>query len=118
MKNLAAVESADLMIDPYAPSSSTTAFMDSLAGNKPRDFRDSLLSRSSSFSSTSRGSVRGSMYRSTAFDRQRCGSLTGKSRRHIFTEMAMRDMFFMLVTSRTFFSALSDFELMTGFNQF
>lgn len=32
--------------------------------------------------------------------------------------MAMRDMIFMLVTSRTFFSAMSDFELMTGFNQF
>ena len=29
MKNLAADES----VDPYAPSSSTTAFMDSLAGN-------------------------------------------------------------------------------------
>ena len=66
----------------------------------------------------SRGSVRGSIYRSTAYDRQRSASLKGKSRRHIYTEMAMRDMFFMLVTSRTFFAALSDFELMTGFNQF
>ena len=32
--------------------------------------------------------------------------------------MAMRDMFFMLVSGRDFFSALSDHELMTGYNQF
>lgn len=32
--------------------------------------------------------------------------------------MAMRDMFFMLVTSKTFYTAMSDFELITGFNQF
>jgi len=30
----------------------------------------------------------------------------------------MRDMLFMLVSGRNFFSCLSDFELMTGFNQF
>jgi len=44
--------------------------------------------------------------------------MKGKSRRQVYTEMAMRDMFFMLVSGKNFFSALSDHEIMTGFNQF
>ena len=42
----------------------------------------------------------------------------GKSKREVFVEMAMRDMFFMMVTKTHLYSAMSDFEIMAGFNQF
>ena len=42
--------------------------------------------------------------------------MSGKSRRQVFTEMAMRDMYFMLMSKRSFFAAMSDHEIMTGFH--
>ena len=106
--------STEEIVDPYAPSESSNFLNKSL-----RQSIDQSRSRSnSSFSSASsqnRGGSRGSLYRSTHYDRQKRNN-ADKSRRQVFTEMAMRDIQFMLVTGKHVFSALSDYELMEGFN--
>ena len=106
--------------DPYAPTDSSSFISQSLRSSISANnhSRTSSFSSNSSSQNRSRSGSRGSLYRSTNYDRQgdQQRSKVGKSRRQIFTEMAMRDMQFMLVSRRHVFGALSDYELMEGFN--
>ena len=83
----AAHDEQDGQDDPYAPTESSHLF-----GDLPDFDRQGTRNRLSSFGSNT-GSVRGAVYRSTLFDRQRA-NMKGKTRRQIFAEQAMRDMYF------------------------